>query len=81
MLGEGVSINRLKYRIHATNIRALLSFTQDLGRLLRLFPKENPESVETLIPAHPMLINLALSVLDQICSYCPREGTRGRRRR
>ena len=66
MLGEGVSINRLKYRIHATNIRALLSFTQDLGRLLRLFPKENPESVETLIPAHPMLINLALSVLDEI---------------
>lgn len=42
MLGEGVSINRLKYRIHATNIRAPLSFIQDLGRLLRRFPNEEP---------------------------------------
>ncbi|HLO52152.1 MAG TPA: hypothetical protein VK211_27375, partial [Kamptonema sp.] len=66
MLGEGVSIPRLKYRIHATNIRALLSFTQDLGRLLRLFPKEEPEAVETLIPAHPTLIQLALNVLNEI---------------
>ena len=66
MLGEGVSINRLKYRIHATNIRAFLSFLQDLGRLLRRFPNEEPEAVETLIPAHPELINLALSVLNEI---------------
>ncbi|OKH51703.1 hypothetical protein NIES2101_17285 [Calothrix sp. HK-06] len=29
MLAEGVSIKRLKYRIHATNIRASLSFLQD----------------------------------------------------
>ena len=50
MLGEGVSIKRLKYRIHATNIRASLSFKQDLGRLLRKFPDPNPEPVETLIP-------------------------------
>ncbi|MEH1771822.1 DEAD/DEAH box helicase [Nostoc sp.] len=48
MLGEGVSIRRLKYRIHATNIRAILSFMQDLGRLLRCFPENNPEPVETL---------------------------------
>jgi len=66
MLGEGVSINRLKYRIHATNIRAPLSFMQDLGRLLRLFPEDTPESVETLIPAHPTLINLALDVLNEV---------------
>lgn len=66
MLGEGVSINRLKYRIHATNIRAPLSFIQDLGRLLRRFPDEEPEAVETLIPAHPELINLALGVLNEI---------------
>ena len=66
MLGEGVSINRLKYRIHATNIRAALSFIQDLGRLLRRFPDEEPEAVETLIPAHPELIRLALSVLNEI---------------
>ncbi|MEG3928243.1 hypothetical protein [Microcoleus sp. T3_D1] len=66
MLGEGVSIPRLKYRIHATNIRALLSFTQDLGRLLRLFPKEEPEAVETLIPAHKTLMELALEVLNEV---------------
>lgn len=66
MLGEGVSINRLKYRIHATNIRAPLAFIQDLGRLLRRFPDEEPEPVETLIPAHPELIKLALSVLNEI---------------
>ncbi len=66
MLGEGVSINRLKYRIHATNFRTALSFMQDLGRLLRLFPVETPEAVETLIPAHPTLINLALSVLNEV---------------
>jgi len=66
MLGEGVSIPRLKYRIHATNIRALLSFTQDLGRLLRLFPKEDPEAVETLIPAHKTLMDLALEVLNEV---------------
>jgi superfamily II DNA or RNA helicase len=52
MLGEGVSIKRLKYRIHATNIRALLSFMQ--------------EAVETLIPAHPNLIDLAVSALNEI---------------
>jgi superfamily II DNA or RNA helicase len=72
MLGEGVSIPRLKYRIHATNIRALLSFMQDLGRLLRLFPKEEPEAVETLIPAHPTLIELALNVLNEV-SHVVRE--------
>ena len=66
MLGEGVSIKRLKYRIHATNIRASLSFMQDLGRLLRLFPKDPPESVETLIPAHPVLIELAIDVLNDV---------------
>lgn len=66
MLGEGVSINRLKYRIHATNIRAPLSFIQDLGRLLRKFPKDKPEPVETLIPAHPQLIRLALDVMNEI---------------
>ena len=66
MLGEGVSINRLKYRIHATNIRKQLSFIQDLGRLLRRFPDEEPEAVETLIPAHPELINLALDVLNEV---------------
>lgn len=66
MLGEGVSINRLKYRIHATNVRTPLSFTQDLGRLLRLFPKDTPEPVETLIPAHPMLVDLALDVMNEI---------------
>lgn len=66
MLGEGVSINRLKYRIHATNNRAPLSFMQDLGRLLRLFPKDNPEPVETLIPAHPYLIDLAINAMNEI---------------
>lgn len=66
MLGEGISIPRLKYRIHATNIRALLSFMQDLGRLLRLFPKDEPEAVETLIPAHPTLIELALNALNEV---------------
>jgi superfamily II DNA or RNA helicase len=67
MLGEGVSIKRLKYRIHATNIRAPLTFIQDLGRLLRMFPdEENPEPVETLIPAHPDLIKLALKVMDEV---------------
>lgn len=66
MLGEGVSINRLKYRIHATNIRTPLSFIQDLGRLLRLFPEDEPEGVETLIPAHPMLIQLALNVMNEV---------------
>ncbi len=67
MLGEGVSINRLKYRIHATNICAPLSFMQDLGRLLRLFPsQDSPEPVETLIPAHPTLIELAKDVLDEV---------------
>lgn len=66
MLGEGVSIKRLKYRIHATNIRASLSFIQDLGRLLRLFPEDPPESVETLIPAHPVLIDLAIGVLNEV---------------
>lgn len=66
MLGEGVSIKRLKYRIHATNIRAILSFMQDLGRLLRCFPEDDPEPVETLIPAHPQLVDLAISALDEI---------------
>jgi superfamily II DNA or RNA helicase len=67
MLGEGVSINRLKYRIHATNICAPLSFMQDLGRLLRLFPTQDfPEPVETLIPAHPTLIQLATDVLNEV---------------
>ncbi|NEQ11230.1 MAG: hypothetical protein F6K37_36620, partial [Moorea sp. SIO4E2] len=66
MLGEGVSIHRLKYRIHATNIRAPLSFMQDLGRLLRKFPEDSPEAVETLIPAHPTLIDLAISVMDEV---------------
>jgi|JFJP01.1.fsa_nt_gi DNA or RNA helicases of superfamily II len=66
MLGEGVSINRLKYRIHATNICAPLSFIQDLGRLLRLFPYDSPEPVETLIPAHPTLIELATDVLNEV---------------
>lgn len=66
MLGEGVSINRLKYRIHATNIRAPLSFIQDLGRLLRKFPKDKPEPVETLIPAHSQLIQLALDVMNEV---------------
>lgn len=66
MLGEGVSINRLKYRIHATNVRAPLSFMQDLGRLLRLFPEDAPEPVETLIPAHPIHIQLALDALNEI---------------
>lgn len=66
MLGEGVTIKRLKYRIHATNIRAPLSFEQDLGRLLRLFPEDPPECVETLIPAHPDLIRLALDIMDEV---------------
>lgn len=66
MLGEGVSIKRLKYRIHATNIRAFLSFLQDLGRLLRIFPDNSPEPVETLIPAHPDLIDLALNVMNEV---------------
>lgn len=67
MLGEGVSIKRLKYRIHATNICALLSFIQDLGRLLRLFPSQDAsEAVQTLIPAHPALIQLALDVLNAV---------------
>ena len=66
MLGEGVSIARLKYRIHATNVCAPLSFMQDLGRLLRLFPQDSPEAVETLIPAHPQLIELAKDVLNQV---------------
>ncbi|OCQ99345.1 hypothetical protein BCD64_12420 [Nostoc sp. MBR 210] len=66
MLGEGVSIRRLKYRIHATNIRAILSFMQDLGRLLRCFPENAPEPVETLIPAHPQLVDLAVSALNEI---------------
>jgi hypothetical protein len=56
----------LKYRIHATNIRAPLSFIQDLGRLLRKFPKDKPEPVETLIPAHPQLIQLALDVMNEV---------------
>ncbi|WP_414549234.1 DEAD/DEAH box helicase [Anabaena sp. CCY 0017] len=66
MLGEGVSIKRLKYRIHATNIRAMLTFMQDLGRLLRCFPEDAPEPVETLIPAHPQLVNLAVRALNEI---------------
>ena len=66
MLGEGVSIKRLKYRIHATNIRASLSFMQDLGRLLRKFPEDNPEPVETLIPAHPDLIRLAIDAMNEV---------------
>jgi len=66
MLGEGVSIKRLKYRIHATNIRAPLSFMQDLGRLLRKFPEDNPEPVETLIPAHPELIRLAIDAMNEV---------------
>ncbi|NEQ68157.1 MAG: DEAD/DEAH box helicase family protein [Symploca sp. SIO2D2] len=66
MLGEGVSIHRLKYRIHATNICAPLSFMQDLGRLLRKFPEDSPEAVETLIPAHPTLIDLAISAMDEV---------------
>ncbi|WP_013320675.1 DEAD/DEAH box helicase [Gloeothece verrucosa] len=67
MLGEGVSIKRLKYRIHATNICAPLSFMQDLGRLLRLFPsQEECEAVQTLIPAHPLLIQLAIDVLNEV---------------
>jgi superfamily II DNA or RNA helicase len=66
MLGEGVSIHRLKYRIHATNIRTPLSFIQDLGRLLRLFPQDPPEPVETLIPAHPTLVDLAINVMNEV---------------
>ncbi|MEO1763929.1 MAG: hypothetical protein AAFR83_18650, partial [Cyanobacteria bacterium J06629_18] len=66
MLGEGISISRLKYRIHATNNRTVLGFMQDLGRLLRQFPKFNPEPVETLIPAHPYLINLSLNAMNEI---------------
>ncbi len=67
MLGEGVSIKRLKYRIHATNICAPLAFNQDLGRLLRPFPSpDNFEPVETLIPAHPTLIQLSLDVLNEV---------------
>jgi superfamily II DNA or RNA helicase len=73
MLGEGVSIKRLKYRIHATNIRARLSFMQDLGRLLRKFPDDNPQPVETLIPAHPYLKDLALNVMNQVAEYFIRE--------
>ncbi|HBQ99298.1 MAG TPA: hypothetical protein DD761_12420 [Cyanobacteria bacterium UBA11691] len=76
MLGEGVSINRLKYRIHATNVRAPLSFMQDLGRLLRQFPKDDPEPVETLIPAHPDLIELALEVMNEV-SHVIREKEEG----
>ena len=66
MLGEGVSIHRLKYRIHASNVRTSLSFIQDLGRLLRLFPEDEPEPVETLIPGHRTLIDLAKDVLNQV---------------
>ena len=66
MLGEGVSIERLKYRIYATNICKPLTFRQDLGRLLRLFPRENPEPVETLIPDHPTLIELTLDLMNEI---------------
>ncbi|MFM6453824.1 MAG: DEAD/DEAH box helicase, partial [Planktothrix sp.] len=73
MLGEGVSINRLKYRIHATNICAPLSFIQDLGRLLRLFPLDSSEPVETLIPAHPTLIELATDVLNEV-AHLVKEG-------
>ena len=73
MLGEGVSIKRLKYRIHATNIRARLSFMQDLGRLLRKFPDDEPQPVETLIPAHPYLKDLALSVMNEVAEYFIRE--------
>ena len=73
MLGEGISINRLKYRIHATNICARLSFEQDLGRLLRKFPKDKPQPVETLIPAHPYLRDLALAVMDEVSEYFIRE--------
>lgn len=74
MLGEGVSINRLKYRIHATNIRASLSFIQDLGRLLRRFPEDQPEPVETLIPAHPDLIKLAIQVMNEVAHVVQIQG-------
>ncbi|MDJ0719533.1 MAG: hypothetical protein QNJ54_35820 [Prochloraceae cyanobacterium] len=73
MLGEGVSIKRLKYRIHATNICACLSFEQDLGRLLRKFPEDKPQPVETLIPAHPYLRDLALDVMNEVSEYFIRE--------
>lgn len=71
ILGEGVSINRLVYRIHATNITQRLSFMQDLGRLLRPFPVEAIDRqrflpVETLIPSHPILIQLAIDALNDI---------------
>lgn len=73
MLGEGISIKRLKYRIHATNICARLSFEQDLGRLLRKFPEDNPQPVETLIPAHPYLRDLALDIMNEVSEYFIRE--------
>ena len=74
MLGEGVSIRRLKYRVHATNIRASLSFKQDLGRLLRKFPNDDPEPVETLIPAHPDLRDLALEVMNEVAHVIRESG-------
>ncbi|MEL6442347.1 MAG: hypothetical protein AAFQ80_24250 [Cyanobacteria bacterium J06621_8] len=73
MLGEGISIKRLKYRIHATNICARLSFEQDLGRLLRKFPEDNPQPVETLIPSHPYLRVLALDIMNEVSEYFIRE--------
>lgn len=73
MLGEGISIKRLKYRIHATNVCARLSFEQDLGRLLRKFPEEKPQPVETLIPAHPKLRDYALEIMNEVSEYFVRE--------
>ena len=63
----------MKYRIHATNICARLSFEQDLGRLLRKFPEDNPQPVETLIPAHPKLRDYALQIMNEVSEYFVRE--------
>lgn len=55
MVSEGVDIPRLRVGVYATNVRTELFFRQVVGRLIRLCPGSEDQSVYLYVPQHPIL--------------------------
>lgn len=65
MVSEGIDIPRLRVGVYATTILTELSFRQAVGRFVRMIGGLADQTAAFYLPAHPELIEHALSIKDE----------------
>lgn len=67
MVSEGVNIPRLQVGVYASNVLTEMVFRQVVGRIIRVIDKNKYETAFFYFPAHPTLIEYAMTIKQERC--------------